>query len=198
MPRVVIQPSYGLARFRRHWGQTLDRQVPYTERRYACALDERERAVLRALHPSGSAHFWGATAAHDRRLAQLTTGDVAVLTGQKHVLAVGEIGLVLRNPGFAQVLWQPDPGVCTWDNVYSLLDLARVRIPYEAIWALPGFTPGDNFMGLRLLDRERGDTVLDGLGISTGSAGPGFGVAGPSSRTVEGGAGRADPVSAAR
>ncbi|MBW0106514.1 hypothetical protein [Pseudonocardia sp. KRD291] len=176
MTRVVIQPSYGLPRFRRHWAQTLDRTVPFTDGQYAAALDGRELADLRALHPCGEAHFWGATAVHDRRMAQLGTGDVVLLTGRKHVLAVGEVGLVLRNPAFARALWDPEPGVCTWDNVYSLLALAHSRIPYETVWALPGFNPGDNFMGLRLLDDTRAATVLAGLGITTGTAGTRFAV----------------------
>ena len=177
MTRVVIQPSYGLPRFRRHWTQTLDRTVPFTDEEYASALVGRELADLRALHPSGEAHFWGATAAHDRRIARLGTGDVVLLTGQKHVLAVGEVGLVFRNPAFATALWNPEPDVCTWDNVYSLLALSPTRIPYARVWALPGFNPGDNFMGLRLLDEAKGASVLSGLGITTGTAGTRFAVA---------------------
>ena len=174
MTRVVIQPSYGLPRFRRHWAQTLDRTVAFGAHREA--LDAGELADLRALHPSGEAHFWGATAAHDRRMAQLGTGDVVLLTGRKHVLAVGEVGLVLRSPAFARALWNPEPDVCSWDNVYSLLALARTRIPYQAVWALPGFNAGDNFMGLRLLDDARAAAVLSGLAISTTTSGTGFAV----------------------
>ncbi|RZT86751.1 hypothetical protein EV383_3649 [Pseudonocardia sediminis] len=174
MTRVVIQPSYGLPRFRRHWTQTLDRTVAFTG--LADALDGRELADLRALHPAGEAHFWGASAAHDRRMAQLGTGDVVLLTGRKQVLAVGEVGLVLRNPAFARALWNPAPDVCNWDNVYSLLALTQTRIPYERVWELPGFNPGDNFMGLRLLDDTKAAAVLSGLGITTATSGTGFAV----------------------
>jgi hypothetical protein len=177
MTQVVIQPSYGLPRFRRHWADTLDRLVPFTEPRYASALGLAERSALAALHPTGTAHFWGTTAKHDRAMGRLETGDVVLLTGQKHVLAVGELGLPFRNPAFAEALWRPDPDACSWDNVYSLLDLRQVRIPYEAVWALPGFNPGDNFMGLRFLGPEKGDAVLAGLGITTGTAGPRLAVA---------------------
>jgi hypothetical protein len=45
------------------------------------------------------------------------------------------------------------------------------------VWALPGFNPGDNFMGLRFLDRQKGEAVLSGLRITTGTAGPGLAVA---------------------
>ncbi|MFD9733331.1 hypothetical protein [Umezawaea sp. NPDC059074] len=43
-----------------------------------------------------------------------------LLTGRKHVLAIGEVGHVFRDPAFARRLWNPDPGKCVWDNVYSL------------------------------------------------------------------------------
>lgn len=177
MTRVVIQPSYGPPRFRRNWARTLDHSVRFREAVHGSVLTADERAALDQLHPEGSAHFWGATAVHDGRMAQLGTGDVVLLTGRKRVLAVGEVGLVFRNPGFAGALWDPEPGRCAWDNVYSLLHLAHTEIPYEAVWALDGFRAGDNFMGLRLLDPGKGATVLSGLGITTATHGDEFAVA---------------------
>ncbi len=178
MVRVMIQPSVGLPRFRRNWARTLDQLASFDDGVRGPALNAGERADLDLLHPSGSAHFWGATAVHDRRMEKIGTGDVVLLTGRKHVLAVGEIGLVFRNPGFARALWDPEPGTCNWDNVYSLLHLAHTKIPYEAVWALPGFRAGDNFMGLRLLDPDKGATVLSGLGITTTTHDDGFAVLG--------------------
>jgi hypothetical protein len=177
MVRVVIQPSFGLPRFRRNWARTLDQSVPFRDEIVGPALTVAERVALDHLHPDGVAHFWGATAAHDKRMARIGTGDVVLLTGRKRVLAVGEVGLAFRNPAVARALWAPDPGTCPWDNVYSLLHLAHTEIPYEAVWALDGFRAGDNFMGLRLLDPAKGATVLAGLGITTATHGDGFAVA---------------------
>lgn len=177
MVHVVIQPSYGLPRFRRNWARTLDQPVSFREDVRGPALTADQRAELDLLHPDGSARFWGATAVHDRRMERLATGDVVLLTGRKKVMAVGEVGLAFRNPAFARALWSPDPGTCPWDNVYSLLNLAHTEIPYEAVWALDGFRAGDNFMGLRLLDAAKGATVLSGLGITTTTHGDGFAVA---------------------
>lgn len=177
MVRVVIQPSFGLPRFRRNWARTLDQSVPFGDAVRGPALTPDEHAALDHSHPGGSAHFWGATAAHDRRMAQIGTGDVVLLTGRRKVLAVGEVGVVFRNPAFARAVWDPEPGTCVWDNVYSLLHLAHTEIPYEAVWALDGFNPGDNFMGLRLLDAAKAAAVLSGLGITTTTHGDGFAVA---------------------
>jgi hypothetical protein len=85
----------------------------------------------------------------------LDRGDVVLLTGRKHVMAIGEIGCVLRNHELARRLWLPDPSRCLWSNVFSFQAFQRTDIPYEEVWALPGFTVGDNFMGLRLLRPEK-------------------------------------------
>lgn len=161
VPQVVVQPSYGKPWVRRYWAETLERTVSFREAGYAELLDPEDLARLNAVHPSGRARFWGATAKHDKRMDTLVGGDVVLLTGQKHVLAVGEVGHGLRNPAFARRLWRPDPGRCLWSNVYSLRECRFTRIPYEEIWALPGFTPGDNFMGLRFLRPELAAVVLE-------------------------------------
>jgi hypothetical protein len=166
VPRVIIQPSYGNAEARRHWADTLDRPVPFHDARYAEVLTRQERELLAATHPGGTARFWGATAKHDRRMATLAAGDVVLLTGQKHVRAIGEIGCVIANDEFARGLWRPDPARCLWRNVYSLRVYRHVMIRYEEVWALPGFTVNDNFMGLRFLNEEKGDTVLSGLDVA--------------------------------
>lgn len=128
-------------------------------------MPSTQRAELDATHPDGTARFWGATAKHDKKMDTLAAGDVVLLTGQKHVRAVGEVGCSFRNHEFARRLWTPDPANCLWSNVYSLRVYRTVWIPYEEIWALPGFTTGDNFMGLRFLNAPKGATVLSGLQI---------------------------------
>jgi hypothetical protein len=164
--RVIIQPSYGNRHARRHWADTLDRPVPFRERRYAEVLTDVERAALDREHPDGVARFWGATPQHDGKMDTLAAGDVVLLTGQKHVRAVGVVGCRLRNDEFARRLWTPDPSQCLWRNVYSLRDYRPTRIRYEEVWALPGFTVGDNFMGLRFLNQEKSATILSGLDIA--------------------------------
>jgi hypothetical protein len=159
-PQVVIQPSYGNPETRRHWSDTLDRAVAFREARYADVLTPEQRATLDAVHRDGTARFWGATDKHDRRMDRLTTGDVVVLTGQKHVRAVGKVGCGFRNHAFARRLWTPHPDRCLWSNVYSLLTYRPTWLRYEEIWALPGFNTGDNFMGLRFLSEGKGAELL--------------------------------------
>jgi hypothetical protein len=175
---VVIQPSYGTPEARRHWADTLDRPVRFRDPRYAEVLTDEERTALDAAHPAGRARFWGTTDKHDRKVDRLGAGDVVLLTGRKRVRAVGEIGCVLRNPELAHRLWTPDPAKCLWSNVFSFRKYQASDVPYEAVWALPGFNAGDNFMGLRLLGADKARTILSWLGIEgdsrgdTGGAGP--------------------------
>ncbi|TDV48724.1 hypothetical protein [Actinophytocola oryzae] len=163
--RVIIQPSYGNRETRRHWADTLDRLVPYREPRYDEPLTAAERTALADEHPDGLARFWGATAQHDRKMDTLARGDVVLLTGQKHVRAVGAVGCRLRNDEFARRLWTPDPARCLWRNVYSFRVYVPTWLRYEEIWALPGFNVNDNFMGLRFLTPEKSATVLTGLDL---------------------------------
>ncbi len=156
--QVFIQPSYGTPEARRYGAATLDQPVPFTD----ASPGDVER--LTALHPDGRARFWGATEKHDKRMATVRTGDVVLLTGGKQVRAVAEVGHSFRDPAFARRLWRPAPGKCVWSNVYSLRRYRVLDVPYEAIWALPGFTPGDNFMGLRFLDPVKSVAVLALLG----------------------------------
>ncbi|MEU7790558.1 hypothetical protein [Amycolatopsis sp. NPDC049159] len=158
MVQVFIQPSYGTPEARRYGAATLDRPVPFRD------APAQARTRLEELHPDGRARFWGAAEKHDKRMATVRTGDVVLLTGGKHVRAAAEVGHSFRDPAFARRLWRPDPGKCVWSNVYSLRRYRVVDVPYEAIWALPGFTTGDNFMGLRFLDAEKSAAVLALLG----------------------------------
>lgn len=164
--RVIIQPSFGNREARRHWADTLDRPVRYREPRYADVLTDAELTALSGEHPDGLARFWGATPQHDKKMDTLAAGDVVLLTGQKHVRAVGAVGCRLRNDEFARRLWTPDPVRCLWRNVYSFRAYRPAWIPYEEIWALQGFTVGDNFMGLRFLDPGKSAAILAGLDIS--------------------------------
>ncbi|MFE4023456.1 hypothetical protein ACFXPZ_39710 [Streptomyces sp. NPDC059101] len=165
MPHVVIQPSYGNPAARQHWRDTLDAHVDFTDHPRASLLTPEQRQLLTGYHPNGKARFWGATRVQDAKMERLRPGDIVLFTGKNHVRGIGEIGALFRNAPFANSMWSEDPTKGSWHNVYSLLSFAPTEIPYEEIWALPGFNAGDNFMGLRILDPEKATTILEGLGI---------------------------------
>jgi hypothetical protein len=167
MPLVAIQPSYGNPTARRHWEDTLDREVPFAEAPHRSALTSGQYEELMRFHGSGKARFWGATSVQDKKMSLLRTGDVVLFTGKNHVRAVGEVATTFRNADFADTMWSQDPVKGSWLNVYSLLAFRRTEIPYQEIWDLPSFNEGDNFMGLRVLQGDKAEEILQGLGIGT-------------------------------
>jgi hypothetical protein len=165
MPQVVIQPSFGNRVARQNWHKTVDASISFTSSPYSTALSGAETKRLLSLHPDGSTQFWGSASNQDQNYRRLSTGDLVLFTGQKRVQAVGQVGVILRNRALGDLFWDPDPEKGSWLNIYSLQGLDRTDIPYEEIWALPGFNPGDNFMGMRIVDPERGRALIDGLKI---------------------------------
>ncbi|PBC77086.1 hypothetical protein BX265_1823 [Streptomyces sp. TLI_235] len=170
MTTVAIQPSFGNATARRHWRDTLDREVAFTSTRHASELTPSQHSALLEAHPTGRARFWGATKAQDKNMQRLKAGDVVLFTGKNHVRGVGEVGITFRSKAFADTMWSQDPKNGSWHNVYSLTSFQPTEIPYSEIWALPSFNANDNFMGLRILEDERAEEVLQGLGIETAAS----------------------------
>ncbi|MBT2208889.1 hypothetical protein KLI87_12305 [Actinomadura sp. NEAU-AAG7] len=142
----------------------MGQEVPFTVPEREGLLSQEQRQALLELHPSGRARFWGASSFQNGKMKDVHFGDVVLFTGQKKVCGIGEVGVLFDNAAFADTLWAPgEKG--SWNNVYSLLSFQSTEIPYEEIWALPGFNAGDNFMGLRILDGDKAEAVLQGLGI---------------------------------
>lgn len=165
MVQVVIQPSFGNVDAQRHWADTIAQEISLTDAGLRSTFSPDQIVALESLHPAGKARFWGAVSSHDTRMDGLATGDIVLFTGKKHVRGIGEVGVSFRNSRTADVLWTPHEDRGSYHNVYSLRSFQETLIPYEEIWALPGFNHGDNFMGTRFVTDERANYLLEGLGI---------------------------------
>ncbi|MFD5031422.1 hypothetical protein ACFWM0_13550 [Streptomyces sp. NPDC058405] len=168
--RLLVSPAFGSAESRRHWEDTLDRTVPFTEAQYADKLTADQLRRLNELHPDGRSRFWGATSGHDGKMADVTTGDVVLFTGKNHVRAVGEVGAIFRNSSFADVMWPPKDGGESWHTVYSLRQFAPAEIPYATLSELLGYKPNFQYPGQLVLSGERARAGIDGLLITTSTA----------------------------
>ncbi|PAZ15402.1 hypothetical protein CLM62_13360 [Streptomyces sp. SA15] len=166
MVRVLISPSYGSPGTRRHWADTVDRQVDFTQPDHDRVLTADQRAQLQALHPEGRARFWGAVPAHDKKFADVATGDVVLFTGQNQVRAIGEVGAIFRNRELADLLWPPKGDGPSWHTVYSLRDLVSADIPYEELNAAIGYKPAHNFPGQMVLRGDKARAVLEDFMIT--------------------------------
>ncbi|QQM44046.1 hypothetical protein [Streptomyces liliifuscus] len=140
--------------------------MDFTLPRYDAVLTTEQRDQLRALHEDGNARFWGATPAHDRKLADVVTGDVVLFTGQNQVRAIGEVGAIFRNRALADLLWPPRDGEQSWHTVYSLLDLVPTDIPYVELNAAIGYSPAYNFPGQMVLRDDKARSVLEDFMIT--------------------------------
>ncbi|KOU61622.1 hypothetical protein ADK57_27310 [Streptomyces sp. MMG1533] len=166
MVRVLISPSYGSPETRRHWADTVERQVDFTQSRCDSLLAVDQRAQLRILHPEGQARFWGAAPAHDRKFTDVITGDVVLFTGQNQVRAIGEVGAIFRNRALADLLWPPKADGTSWHTIYSLVDLVPADIPYDELNAAIGYKPAHNFPGQMVLRGDRARSVLEDFMIT--------------------------------
>jgi len=170
MVRVLISPSYGSSETRRHWADTIDREVEFTAPRNDGLLAAEQREQLHSLHPDGRARFWGATPAHDKKFEDVATGDVVLFTGQGQVRAIGEVGAVFRNRALADALWPPRDDGPSWHTVYSLLDVVPSDITYEELNASIGYKPAHNFPGQMVLRGDKARSVLEDFMITSGTA----------------------------
>ncbi|MFJ6660067.1 hypothetical protein ACIQNG_27505 [Streptomyces sp. NPDC091377] len=167
MARVLISPSYGSVATRRHWADTVDRRIAFTEPSYDGLLTPDQRTWLRELHPEGTARFWGATPTHDKKFADVRSGDVVLFTGRNQVRAIAEVGAIFRNGALADVLWPPETGEPSWHTVYSLLDLVEAEIPYAELNASIGYRPAHNFPGQMVLRGDKARSVLEDFMITS-------------------------------
>ncbi|MEU0741623.1 hypothetical protein [Streptomyces sp. NPDC006134] len=177
--RVLVCPAYGSSESRKHWHDTLEQEVAFAEEGLARHLTPRQLDRLASLHPEGAARFWGATPTHDKAMAKVRTGDVALFTGKNKVLAVGEVGAVFANEEFADALWPPRPGGKSWRTVYSLRDFVPADVPYKVLTRLIGYSDNHKFPGQLVLEGDKARAVIDGLRITTRTAMEQLGLAEP-------------------
>ncbi|AXG80267.1 hypothetical protein [Streptomyces paludis] len=168
--RVLVSPSYGSSGAQRHWADTIDQEVPFAEPRYDELLTPEQRERLAALHPEKKARFWGARARHEKKMADVTTGDIVLFTGRNQVLAVGEVGAVFRNGALADRLWKPESHEKSWHIVYSLLDFAPSDISYLELNAAIGYKSNHVFPGQLVLRDHQARSVLEEFMITPGTA----------------------------
>ncbi|MFD3734107.1 hypothetical protein [Streptomyces sp. NPDC058632] len=165
--RVLVCPAYGSKESRKHWRDTLQQEVSFTEASLVKHMSSRQLEQLLHLHPEGAARFWGATSSHDKAMSKVRTGDVALFTGTKKVLAVGEVGAIFVNGEVADVLWPPSPGGKSWRTVYSLRDFVPAGVPYEELAEMIGYSKSYGFFGQLVLEGDKAQAVIEGLRITT-------------------------------
>lgn len=168
--KVLIQPSYGNPQARENWAATLAQEVSFIDGALRSALTNDQFSALIKLHPTGVARFWATTGNHDTKMDELASGDVVLFTGNKQLMAIGEIGLLFRNAAAGNALWPPHPDNGAYQNVYSVNNFQNTGIPYAELNKLTATAKSkgpDNYMGARILRGAAADRVIDGLSAAT-------------------------------
>ncbi|MDN3294025.1 hypothetical protein QWM81_08185 [Streptomyces ficellus] len=161
MLHVLISPSYGKPEARQHWHDTLDQEVQFDTPSHRGLLSGEQFDALIGVHPEGRARFWGAKPSHDKKMALVAPGDVVLFTGKKHVLAIGEVGVIFRNADFAARLWPPKGSAPGWHTVYSLVAFERTDITYAELNEIIGYKNNHDFPGQILLTDDRAQAVCE-------------------------------------
>jgi hypothetical protein len=166
-PLVLIAPSYGSKAARQRWADTLASPVAFTDARLRDTLTAEDLATLLALHPDGTARFWGAVASHNTKMDRLRQGDIVLFTGLNRVQGIAALGCKLRNKPMADLLWPPQSGSEGWINVYTVIGFQKIDdIDYPQLRALIGSSDRDIFQSTRALTAAKSASVIAGLGLS--------------------------------
>lgn len=167
MTNVLIQPCASPVA-RRNWQKTVTQQVPFATAPYASTLTPPELQRLTELHPSRQAMFWGRTRVHDNTMSSVQTGDVVLFTWDKHIRAIGTVGTYFRNNEFGDLLWREHRDDEHYPNVFSLINVADVALPYSVLWNVPGIKHGDIFRKGRVITNwQLSDDILEAIGVHT-------------------------------
>ena len=171
MTQVLIQPVFGNPDGCSNWKDTVQRPVDFGSPDKAAVLTGTQLATLRSVHRTGHAQFWGVTANQDPKAARVRQRDLVLFTGNNFALAAGRVGFAFRNKELADLLWRPHPERGSWLNLYTILGLEPLELPYDVLRGLPHFPSGHRFMGFEILKPDAAVDVLAYLGIEPDSAG---------------------------
>lgn len=161
---VAIQPA-GSPGSREHYRDTID--TPVDLGRVERFLGP-ESTQLRALFPAGSAPMWGVTPgkrnANVSNDEKLRVGDLVLFLRDKKAFAHGTVAALFRNEALASHPWGRDDSGQTWENMYALRSVEDIDIPYPNLRNALGSSPGDNFMGFRVVSGQKAANTLGLLG----------------------------------
>lgn len=164
---VAIQPAGNSASIR-HYKDTVENLVQISQYE---ELIGRDLANLQKVSKNGATAMWGVTPgtnnANVSKYNKLGVGDLVLFTKNKNVFASAQITYLFRNKQLAETLWGKDNKNQTWEYMYALNDIKNLEITYGQLQKAIGSKVGDNFMGFRVLDRNKSNGALELLGKPT-------------------------------
>jgi hypothetical protein len=161
---VAIQPA-GNTDSREHYSDTVEKPVNISEYEQILGLDLEQ---LLKVSKNGSTALWGVTPGKNNvnvsKYKKLSKGDVVIFTRDKTAYASAKITYLFRNKLMAEKLWGKDKNRQTWEYMYALDGIEKINFTYTQLQKAIGSSSGDNFMGFRVLNRQKSNGALELLG----------------------------------
>jgi hypothetical protein len=162
--RIALQPAARNDReVARHFRDTIDTRVRVAD--HAEVIEPRVLDALNAIHPDGTAQFWGVTPGVNEvnvgKWEKLVPGDAVFFYGQKKIYLTGHIALPFRNAVLADRLWGRNEDGLTWELMFALVNLRDVAIPIEEIRKALGWGDKAFIQGFAVREGEQAENMVE-------------------------------------
>jgi hypothetical protein len=161
---VAIQPA-GSPASRKHYLDTVENLVKISLYEELIGTD---LVSLQKISKNGATALWGVTPgknnANVSKYKKMSVGDIVIFTRDKTAFASAEITYLFRNKLLAENLWGKDNKNQTWEYMYALDNIEKLDLTYRDLQKAIHSKTGDNFMGFRVLDRQKSHGALELLG----------------------------------
>jgi hypothetical protein len=162
MTLVVLQPA-GNKDAREHYVDTIEN--PVTLDSIKDQLTSEEFDELSNKFPKGFVFFWGVTPGKNNanvgKWDKISEGDVVLFAREKYIYSSGVVASKLHNKKLATHLWSVNADGETWEYMYSIDEVRPVQISKLEFNELVGYKPGNQIMGVTVMNEERSQIFLD-------------------------------------
>ena len=162
MSLVILQPA-GNQGGREHYIDTIENLVSID----SCEpfVDPRVFRALKDSHQSGLAGMWGVVPGVNnvnvKKWERISVGDLVLFAADKRIHAAGVVSQKFTSERLAKHLWKTNSDGVTWKYMYSLDEIKKIDITYEAFNAIVGYKSNNVIQGFTVMDEERSSAFLD-------------------------------------
>ncbi len=142
--RILLQPAaQGTKAVRGRYEGTILRPVPFADHEDLLSADDRDN--LKELFPGDAAPMWGLTpgkrGSNRKKIDAFHVSDAVFFYSDRTLISGGTVAYRLHNPALARRLWGEDDNGLTWEYLYAISDLRRVRIAFTEVTSVIGWSP---------------------------------------------------------
>ncbi|CAO5147010.1 HNH nuclease domain-containing protein [Frankia sp. AiPs1] len=170
--RILLQPAaQGTKAVRGRYERTILNPVNFAEHEDLLSAEDRED--LKEIFPGEAAPMWGLTpgknGSNRKKIGSFHVGDAVFFYSDRALISGGTIAYRFRNAGLARRLWGEDKNDLTWEHMYAIGDLRRVRISFTEISSVIGWKSSAVLQQAHIITDRHADYLAElwGLDVST-------------------------------